>query len=87
MVNSGAVEFARLINHPEPDKAKVDIMDPLDWDSKGQYVKLLEAVRQASRGNDVRVYRVTRDGTRVEYWIVTNAEGRIVGAKALSVES
>lgn len=62
-------------------------MDPLDWDSKGEYVKLLEAVREASRGNDVRVYRVVRDSSRVEYWLVTVEEGRIVGAKALGIES
>jgi hypothetical protein len=62
-------------------------MDPADWDVQGQYGEVVEAVRQASRGNDVRVYRVVRDETRVEYWVVTRAEGRIVGAKALAVES
>jgi outer membrane lipopolysaccharide assembly protein LptE/RlpB len=81
------VEFAKLINHPQPSNTEVEIMDPMDWDSKGQYNKLLEAVRQASQGNDVRVYRVTWDKTRVEYWLITRADGRIVGAKALAVES
>ncbi|KFH48627.1 hypothetical protein ACRE_004840 [Hapsidospora chrysogenum ATCC 11550] len=81
------VEFAKLINHPQPSNAEVEIMDPTDWDRKGQYNKLLEAVRQASQGNDVRVYRVTWDRTRVEYWLITRADGQIVGAKALAVES
>ncbi|KAF4123819.1 Conserved hypothetical, protein [Geosmithia morbida] len=81
------VEFAELIGHAKPDSADVTILDPLDWDSKGQYIKILEAVRQASQGNDVRVYRVAKDGSRVEYWLITREEGRIVGAKALSVES
>ena len=81
------MEFAKLINHPQPSNAEVEIMDPTDWDRKGQYNKLLEAVRQASQGNDVRVYRVTWDRTRVEYWLITRADGQIVGAKALAVES
>lgn len=82
-----AVEFAKLINHWSPESADVDILDPLDWDSRGQYTKVIEAVREAGRGNDVRVYRVGRDRTRVEYWVVTSEEGRLMGAKALAIES
>jgi hypothetical protein len=38
------------------------------------------------------VYRVARSGTRAEYWLVGREDGdggkkRIVGAKALAVES
>lgn len=62
-------------------------MDPLDWDSNGQYTNVIEAVRKASKGNDVRVYKVVRDETRVEYWVITRDEDRIVGAKALAIES
>ncbi len=80
-------EFAKLINHWDASNAEITIMDPADWDAQGQYGEVIDAVRQASRGNDVRVYRVVRDETRVEYWVVTRAEGRIVGAKALAVES
>lgn len=48
-------------------------------------------MREAGRGNDVRVYRVSRGGARAEYWLVTT-EGKgkgakLVGAKALAVES
>ncbi|KYK55726.1 uncharacterized protein DCS_07690 [Drechmeria coniospora] len=81
------VEFATLIHHHDPEKAEIEIMDPLDWDSTGQYSKVIEAVREASRGNDVRVYRVVRDKTRVEYWLITREQGKIVGVKALGVES
>ncbi|KAM3427729.1 hypothetical protein MY4824_009270 [Beauveria thailandica] len=80
-------EFAELIEHWDVAKAEISILDPLDWDSNGQYRQLLEAVRDASKGNDVRVYRVVRDTTRVEYWVITRAGERIVGAKALAVES
>lgn len=82
-----SAEFAKLIKHWDADKADVSIMDPVDWDSQGQYTKLIEAVREATKGNDVRVYSVVRDKTRTEYWVVSREEGRIVGVKALGVES
>ncbi|EFY87403.1 hypothetical protein J3459_011508 [Metarhizium acridum] len=81
------IEFAKLIKHWDADNADISIMDPVDWDSQGQYTKLIEAVREATKGNDVRVYSVVRDKTRTEYWVVSSEEGRIVGVKALGVES
>ncbi|KAK2600167.1 hypothetical protein QQS21_005112 [Conoideocrella luteorostrata] len=80
-------EFAKLIEHWDADSADINIMDPVDWDSQGQYTKVIEAVREATQGNDVRVYRVVRDKTRTEYWLISREKGRIVGAKALGVES
>ncbi|KPM40929.1 hypothetical protein AK830_g5675 [Neonectria ditissima] len=80
-------EFATLINHPSGSDAEISIEDPLIWDAKGQYTNVLEAVRKATAGNDVRVYRVVRDATRVEYWLVSSKDGKLVGAKALGVES
>jgi hypothetical protein len=84
-------ELAKLIHHPSPAKAEVAIMDPTDWDSQGQYSDLLEAVEEAGKGNDVRVYRIVRDATRVEYWVLTTQgsgkEAKLVGVKALSIES
>jgi hypothetical protein len=87
--NNPAAEFAQLIGHWDAENADVCIMDPVDWDSQGQYTKLVEAVREATKGNDVRVYRVVRDKTRTEYWVLSTEEegGRIVGVKALGVES
>ncbi|KAG6036070.1 hypothetical protein E4U41_005771 [Claviceps citrina] len=80
-------EFAKLIHHWDADSAEITIMDPVDWDRQGQYSKLVEAVREATKGNDVRVYRIVRDETRCEYWLVSRGEGVLVGAKALGVES
>ncbi|CEI69836.1 hypothetical protein FVEN_g7298 [Fusarium venenatum] len=80
-------EFAKLINHSSPDSAEIQILDPLSWDSHGKYTDVIEAVREASQGNDVRVYQVTRDSTRIEYWVISHADGKLIGAKALSVES
>lgn len=81
------VQFAELINHWDPNSADIEILDPLDWDKKGRYTKVIEAVRQATEGNDVRVYRVPKDATRAEYWIISVSGGRAVGVKALSIES
>ncbi|KAJ4254936.1 hypothetical protein NW762_009734 [Fusarium torreyae] len=80
-------EFAKLINHSSPDSPDIEILDPLTWDSRGQYTDVIEAVREASQGNDVRVYQVSRDATRTEYWVVSHTDGKLIGAKALSVES
>ncbi|KAJ8122180.1 hypothetical protein ONZ43_g1560 [Nemania bipapillata] len=83
--------FATLIHHPNPSNAVIEIQDPADWDPQGQYLAILDAVRQAGKGNDVRVYRVAKGGVKVEYWVVTtDGKGkgaRLVGAKALAVES
>ncbi|KAK8087070.1 ribosomal protein L3 [Apiospora phragmitis] len=85
------VDFAKLIAHPNPSSANIELQDPADWDPQGQYNKLLEAVRKAGKGNDVRVYRVPKDSSRVEYWVVTTEgkgkDAKLVGVKALAVES
>ncbi|KAI1804531.1 hypothetical protein F4811DRAFT_519545 [Daldinia bambusicola] len=84
-------EFASLIHHPDPSNAEVEIQDPADWDAQGQYKSILDAVRKAGKGNDVRVYRVSKGGVKVEYWVVTTegkgSGAKLVGAKALAVES
>lgn len=83
-------EFAKLIGHDKPAEAEVEILDPVDWDAQGRYSEVVDAVREAGRGADVRVYRVARgDGVRVEYWVVAFEEegGVLVGVKALGVES
>lgn len=80
-----------MIHHPNPSNAEIEILDPADWDTQGQYNSILEAVRTAGKGNDVRVYRVSKGGVKVEYWVVTTegkgASAKLVGAKALAVES
>ncbi len=47
----------------------------------------MEATREATKGSDVRVYRISREGSRVEYWVVGLEGGKLIGAKALAVES
>ncbi|KAK4198511.1 hypothetical protein QBC40DRAFT_350176 [Triangularia verruculosa] len=71
-------EFAEMIGHSNPKEAEVEIRDPVDWDPNGENNEVLDAVREAGKGGDVRVYEVKGDkrGVRVTYWVVTATEGR-----------
>ena len=55
---------------------------------ESQYKKVIDAVKGAGNG-EAKVFRVQIDGTRAEYYVVTvdEKEGRVVGLKALAVES
>jgi hypothetical protein len=86
--------FAKLINHPHPTEAEIEILDVVQWDKKGMYKEVVDATRKACHGGDVRVYRVSLGGSRVEYWVVGvdgstkgKQEGKLVGVKALAIES
>lgn len=83
----GAEQFAKLINHPAPKNAGIQIQDISTWDPQGQYTDVVDAVREACGAADVRVYRVESEGARMEYWVVGVHDGRVVGVKALAVES
>lgn len=79
--------FAKLVNHPDPSNASVEIQDVAHWDANGEYKDLVYATRDATKGSDVIVYRIGRDGARAEYWLVGVEGGRLLGVKALAVES
>lgn len=76
-----------MISHPSPNDADVEIQDVAQWDSQGQYKEIVDGVREAVGGKDVRVYRVVVGGPRVEYWVVGVSSGRLLGVKALGIES
>lgn len=65
-----------------------DVEEVKGTDFESQYKKVIDAVKKAGNG-DVKVFKVEIDGTRAEYYVVgvDEKEGRIVGLKALSVES
>lgn len=65
----------------------MEILDIAEWDPQGQYKEIVDAVREACKGSDVRVYKVGKDGARVEYWVVGVEGGKLFGVKALSIES
>ena len=53
-----------------------------------QYKTVFDAVKKAGNG-EVKVFRVDLQGTRTEYYVVSidTEGGKLVGLKALSVES
>jgi len=63
-----------------------------DFDPKGEYKSVIDAVRSVGKGQgegQVEVFRVEVDGagTRVEYYVVTVGERKLVGVVAKAVES
>ena len=87
MLTNRIEEFAKLVEHWDPASAEVDISDTSDWNRSGEYGDLVEAVTKAVKGADVRVYRIGKDATRAEYFVVGCEAGRLLGVKAAAVES
>ncbi|KAF2786376.1 hypothetical protein K505DRAFT_330400 [Melanomma pulvis-pyrius CBS 109.77] len=79
-----AEDLKRLIGHD----AEVASIGEGKFDPQGQYKKVVDAVKKAGDGK-VKVFRVGLGATRAEYYVVSvdEKEGRVVGLKALSVES
>ncbi|CAK7217101.1 hypothetical protein SBRCBS47491_003048 [Sporothrix bragantina] len=75
------------ITDSEHSADNITILDPVDWDKQGEYKPLIDELREQSKGNDVRVYRVQVDSTRVEYWVVSTHDGNLLGFKAKAIES
>lgn len=81
--------FAALIDHPTPLSAGITTMSVKDWNKTGEYTKVVDAIMQAAGGEEVKVYVVPRTEVKTEYWVVAvdKKENRLVGVKALGVES
>ena len=59
-----------------------------DFDPRGQYKAVIKAVKDAG-SEDVGFFKVKLDRTRSEYLVVSvdSKHGRLVGLKALAIES
>tara|TARA_R110002003_G_scaffold9_26_gene608 strand:- start:5503 stop:5760 length:258 start_codon:yes stop_codon:yes gene_type:complete len=81
MANQSIDDLSKLLGGKDVEEVK-----PKNFES--QYKKVIDAVKKAGSG-DVKVFRVEIDKTRAEYYVVAvdEKEGRVVGLKALSVES
>ncbi|CAI6339609.1 unnamed protein product [Periconia digitata] len=79
-----AQQLGTLLSHSgSVTQLKVD-----EWDPKKQYKAIVDAVRKAAGGSDdIKVFKVELEGTRAEYYVVGVVEGKVLGLKALSVES
>ena len=82
--------FKSLLGHDR----EVSSLSLKEFDPKGQYRDVLKAVEDAvgggGSGKGVKVFRVEHGGTRAEFYVVgvdDEGEGRVVGLKALAVES
>ena len=66
----------------------VEKISEKDFDPQGQYVAVIDAVKSAGDGK-VGFFKAELDSTRVQYLVlsVDVKHDRIVGLKALSVES
>lgn len=76
-----------MIHHPHPKDADIEILDTKTWDPRGAYHDLVEIVRDVCGGTDIKVFKVAHGGSRVEYWLVGSKDGKLLGVKALSIES
>lgn len=79
-----AGEFAELLSHD----SDVSSIGEKEFDPQGQYKKIVDAVKKAG-SKDVSIFRVEHGSTRAEYYVVSldKKGGRVVGLKALAVES
>ena len=77
-------EFASLIKH----KGSVSTLSTKEFDPKGQYKDVVEAVEKAGDGK-AGVFRVEEGGSRVQYWVLglDRSEVKVVGFRAKAVES
>ena len=68
-------------------------MSVKEWDARGEYGEVVEAVRQAGeKGGEVKVFQVMGKGARVEYYVMSVVGGKeggrkLVGVKMEAVES
>jgi len=78
-----AQQLGTLLSH----SGTVTELSLSEWDPKNQYKNIVDAVKKATTDGNVKVFKVELEGTRAEYYIVGLVEGKVVGLKALSVES
>ena len=62
-------------------------MSVQEWDPRGKYAEVVRAVEGVVEGGQVKVYRVEKGRTRVEYYVLGVKGGRLVGVLARAVES
>ncbi len=79
-----AGDFAALLDFD----ADVTKMSVKEFDPKGQYKDVLEAVGKTG-GGPTMIFRVDLEGTRVEYYVVAvdRKGGNVMGLRAMAVES
>ena len=75
--------LAKLVGH----EGQVEAMTAKEWDPKGQYQGVLDAVEKEVGGGKVKVFRVETGSSRAEYWVVGVHDGKVMGVRGSAVES
>ncbi|KAI9891947.1 MAG: hypothetical protein M1814_002141 [Vezdaea aestivalis] len=83
LLSTGSNDTSSVDNDSDPEEVDLE-----QWNGKGHYDKVVKAVEAETEGQ-VKVFRVSLGGVRAEYFVVglDSKRGRIVGLKALAVES
>lgn len=74
-------DFEKCLN----GKGSAEELKENEFDPRGQYKQVIEAVKSAGKG--VKIFRVEIGGTRVEYYVLTLGDGKLLGVVARAVES
>lgn len=82
MADLSAEQLKKVLGHND----EVEELSVSKWDPKGQYENVVDAVKKVVDG-EVKVFRVALSGAREEYYVVGVKDGKVLGLKALSVES
>jgi hypothetical protein len=75
-------QLKELLGHGD----EVEELSVGKWDPKGQYKNVVDTVKKVVNGK-VKVFRVALSGAREEYYVVGVKDDKVLGLKALSVES
>lgn len=79
-------EFKKALG-AKADQGDVEELTVHDFDPRGQYTEIIDRVKSAGDGKGVKVFRVEVGATRVEYYIVTLGDRKLVGVYTKAVES
>jgi hypothetical protein len=69
------------------EQGDIEELSVQEFDPRGQYDEIINRVKEAGSGKGIRVFRVELDTTRVEYYIVTVGERKLLGLYTKAVES
>ncbi|KEF57444.1 uncharacterized protein A1O9_05361 [Exophiala aquamarina CBS 119918] len=81
-----SAEFKKALG-AKADQGEVEELTVQDFDPRGQYTEIIDRVKDAGDGKAVKVFRVEVGATRVEYYIVTLGDRKLVGVYTKAVES
>ncbi|KAJ5923940.1 hypothetical protein N7466_008127 [Penicillium verhagenii] len=90
-----ADDLSSLISPTADISSNISTLDEASFDPRNEYTGILKAVRSATTEDDpdkvdIKIYRVQLGTSKLEYYVLAlnSAEGgRIVGMRALSIES